>query len=494
MAGREEEPEMVVRNYKMFVDGKWVSSAGGRTFDDLNPYTGEVYAHIPAGTREDATRAIEAASAAFPEWARTAPGEKRRIFLKAADIMEGRQDELVRAMAEEAGGTIGIGIFQMIFVPGLYRAAAQAAYEVKGETIPSDYPNTFFMTVRQPAGVVACFAPFNVPFILGSRSFTLPMAYGNTIVLKPSEEAPVTGGLLLAEIFEEAGLPAGVLNVITSTRDDAAEVGDEMIAHPAVRRVSFTGSTEVGRIIGEKAGRHLKRAVLELGGKDPLIILADSDMEYALDAAVWGSFLHQGQICMSTERIIIEKKIAKEFTDKFKKRAQSLPLGDPADPGTVIGPLINRKAVEKLHSHVEEAVIGGATLVTGGQYDNNLYHPTVVTDVKPSMRLFSEQSFGPVAPIMVVDDAEEALAVANNSAYGLSAGIITKDFTRALDIALRLETGMVHINDQSVNDEPQAPFGGVKGSGYGRFGGDAALDEFTELRWINVQRVPRTYP
>jgi aldehyde dehydrogenase (NAD+) len=261
-----------------------------------------------------------------------------------------------------------------------------------------------------------------------------------------------------------------------------------------VRRISFTGSTEVGRIIAEKAGRHLKRAVLELGGKDPLIILGDADVDYAVDAAVWGSFLHQGEICMSTERIIVEKSVAKEFTDKLKRRAEELPVGDPTNPAMVIGPLINQRAVDKVHAHVEEAVAGGAHLETGGRFDNLLYYPTVLTEVDPDMRVFREQTFGPVAPVVVVKDRDEALAVANNSDYGLSAGIITNDFTRALDMAARLETGMVHIGDQTVNDEPQAPFGGVKGSGYGRFGGQAALDEFTELRWINVQTRPRTFP
>jgi aldehyde dehydrogenase (NAD+) len=485
---------MIATKQEMFIGGKWVGAVGGETFDDMNPYTGEVYARVPAGSRKDATLAIEAARDAFPEWASTPPGVKRQIFLKAADIMERRQDELVRAMMEEVGGTIGISMFQMFFVPGLYRMAAGAAYDVKGETIPADHPGSFFMAIRQPAGVVACFAPFNVPYILGSRSFVLPMAYGNTAVLKPSEDAPLTGGLLLAEIFEEAGLPPGVLNVITGTREAAEEIGDEMISHPAVRRISFTGSTEVGRIIAEKAGRHLKRAVLELGGKDPLIILGDADIDYAADAAAWGAFLHQGEICMSTERIIVERSIAKEFTEKLKERALALPMGDPTNPATVIGPLINQRAVEKVHAHVEEAVAGGATLVAGGQYDNLIYHPTVVTDVERDMKLFTDQTFGPVAPIVVVKDREEALAVANDSKYGLSAGIITGDFTQALDLALRLETGMVHIGDQTVNDEPQAPFGGVKGSGYGRFGGQAALDEFTELRWINVQRTPRTFP
>lgn len=485
---------MSAKNYKMYIDGNWVDALSGQTFEDMNPYTGEVYASLPSSRREDAKRAIEAAQKAFPAWANTPPSARRKIFLKAADIMERRQDELVRAMMEEVGGTIGISMFQMFFVPGLYRMAAGAAYDVKGEIIPADHPNSFFMAIRQPAGVVSCFGPFNVPYILSSRAFALPVAYGNTAVLKPSEEASVTGGILLAEIFEEAGLPPGVLNVITCSREDAVEVGDEMIANPAVRRISFTGSTEVGRIIAEKAGRHLKRAVLELGGKDPLIILGDADIDYAVDAATWGAFLHQGEICMSTERIIIEKNLAHEFTEKLKERALALPMGDPTNPATAIGPLINQRAVDLVHAHVQDAIAGGAELVTGGKYDNLVYHPTIVTDVKPDMRIFTDQTFGPVAPIVVVNDAEEALAVANNSKYGLSSGILTKDFTRALDIAMRLETGMVHIGDQTVNDEPQAPFGGVKGSGYGRFGGQAALDEFTELRWINVQRVPRTFP
>ena len=484
----------MVTDSKMFIDGSWVAANGGETFDDMNPFSGEVYARVPAGSREDAGRAIAAAQAAFPKWASSPPAMRREIFLKAADIMERRQDELVRAMMEEVGGTIGISMFQMHFVPGLYRMAAGAGYDVKGEVIPADHADSFFMAIRQPAGVVACFAPFNVPYILGSRSFTFPMAYGNTIVLKPSEEAPLTGGLLLAEIFEEAGLPPGVLNVITSTREAAADVGDEMISNPAVRRISFTGSTEVGRIIAEKAGRNLKRAVLELGGKDPLIILGDADIDYAVDAAAWGAFLHQGEICMSTERIIVEKSVAEEFTAKLAQRAEQTPMGDPTDPATAIGPLINQAAVDKVDAHVQEAIDGGARLVSGGKHEGLVYHPTVVTEVDPGMRLFREQTFGPVAPIVVVDDRDEALAIANDSEYGLSSGIITNDFTRALDMAMKLEMGMVHIGDQTVNDEPQAPFGGVKGSGYGRFGGQAALDEFTELKWINVQRTPRTFP
>ena len=478
----------------MYIGGKWVDAKSKETFKDYNPYNGEVFATVPKGKREDTKRAIEAAAAAFPEWSTTSPGVRRKLFLKAADIFEKRQEELVRVLNEESGSTMGISMFQMFFVPGLYREAAAQAYSVTGEIIPADYPGAFFMALRQPAGVVGAFGPFNVPYILSSRAFALPLAYGNTAVLKPSEEVPVSGGILLAEVFDEAGFPPGVFNVITHSREDAPEVGDELITHPAVRRISFTGSTEVGRIVAEKAGKNLKRAVMELGGKDPLIVLRDADLDFAADAASWGAFLHQGQICMSTERIIVERPIADAFTEKLAQRANALKVGDPRDPSVAIGPLINQAALNKVDGHVKEAVSGGAELVTGGTHKGLVYHPTIVTDVKYDMRIFTDQTFGPVAPIVVVGDAEEALQVANNSKYGLSSGIITNDFNRALAMAQKLETGMVHIGDQTVNDEPQVPFGGVKGSGYGRMGGKAALDEFTELRWISVQQTKRTFP
>jgi acyl-CoA reductase-like NAD-dependent aldehyde dehydrogenase len=482
------------KNYQMYIGGKWVDATNKETFEDYNPYNGEVFANVPKGKREDAARAIEAAAAAFPEWAASPPSLRRKLFLKAADIFEKRQDELVRVVAEETGSTIGIAMFQMFFVPGLFREAAAQTYSVTGEIIPADYPGAFFMALRQPAGVVGAFCPFNVPYILSSRAFALPLAYGNTAVLKPSEEAPVSGGLILAEIFEEAGFPPGVLNVITHTKEDAPEVGDELIVQPAVRRISFTGSTEVGRIVAEKAGRNLKRAVMELGGKDPLIILRDADLDFAADATSWGAFLHQGQICMSTERVIVERPIADAFIEKLAQRAGALKAGDPRDPSVAIGPLINQSALDKVDAASWEAVKDGAELVVGGKHDGLVYHPTIVTDVKYDMRIFTDQTFGPVAPIVIVDDAEEALQVANNSKYGLSSGIITNDFNRALMMARKLETGMVHIGDQTINDEPQVPFGGVKGSGYGRMGGKAALDEFTELRWISVQQTKRTFP
>lgn len=484
----------MVKEHKMYIDGEWVAAADGTTFDDRNPYTGDVYAKVASGKAEDAIRAVDAAAEAFPGWAATPPAERAMYFLKAADILERRQQDIVGILTEETGGTFGWDMFQTHFTPGLLRAAAAQVHMVTGEIIPADLPGAFFMALRQPVGVVVGIAPWNAPLILSLRAVALPMAYGNTTVLKPSSESPISGGLVYAEIFEEAGLPKGVLNVLTNGPGFSGEVGDELIAHDQVRRISFTGSSEVGREIAEKAGRHLKRVTLELGGSDPVIILRDADVDYAVNAATFGRFLHQGQICMSSKRLIVEKPNADEFIEKFVKKASGLKVGDPREPDTVIGPLINQEQLEKLAAQVEDALARGAKLLCGGKHEGLCYYPTVLSEVTEDMKVLQEETFGPVAPVIVVEDAEEALRVANNSRYGLSAGVITRDFEKGLSIAERLETGMVHINDSSINDEPQVPFGGVKESGWGRHGGLAALEEFTELRWVTMQRTPRHYP
>jgi acyl-CoA reductase-like NAD-dependent aldehyde dehydrogenase len=484
----------MAKEYKMYINGEWVAAADGTTFDDYNPYTGEVYATVASGKAEDAKRAVDAAAEAFPGWAATPPAERAMCFLKAADIMERRQQEIVGILTEETGGTFGWDMFQTHFTPGLLRAAAAQVHMVTGEIIPADLPGAFFMALRQPVGVVVGIAPWNAPLILSLRAVALPMAYGNTTVLKPSSESPISGGLIYAEIFDEAGFPKGVLNVLTNGPGFSREVGDELIAHPQVRRISFTGSTEVGRELAEKAGTHLKRVTLELGGSDPVIILRDADVNYAVNAATFGRFMHQGQICMSSKRFIVEKPIADEFIEKFVNRASGLKVGDPREPDTVIGPLINQEQLDKLAAQVEDALARGAKLLCGGKHEGLCYYPTVLTEVTEDMKVLQEETFGPVAPVIVVEDAEEALRVANNSRYGLSAGVITRDFEKGLSIAERLETGMVHINDSSIHDEPQVPFGGVKESGWGRHGGLAALEEFTELRWVTMQRTPRQYP
>jgi aldehyde dehydrogenase (NAD+) len=484
----------MAREYLMYINGEWVKAKSGQSFDDYSPFTGEVLGKIPAGGRVEAKQAIAAADAAFPAWSHTPPAERASYFLKAADILEKRQQELIKTLAEEAGTTFGVGMFQLGFTPGLLRQAAAQMHAASGEIIPADLPGAFFMTIRQPVGVVAGISPWNVPLILSLRAFTLPLAYGNTTVLKPSAETPVSGGLVIAEIFEEAGFPKGVFNVVTNAPGSSQEVGDEFIENPRVKRISFTGSTETGRQLAEKAGKHLKRVALELGGNDPLIILKDADIGYAVNAAAFGRFMHQGQVCMSSKRIIVEKPIAQEFIKEFVKKAKGLKVGDPRQPDTIIGPLINQWQLDTLKSQVEEAVNKGAKLLCGGRYEGLCYYPTILSEVTADMKVFNEETFGPVAPVIVVKDADEAVAVANNSSYGLSAGVITRDFEKGLTIAERLETGMVHINDSSILDEPQVPFGGVKESGWGRLGGRAALEEFTELRWITMQRTPRQYP
>jgi acyl-CoA reductase-like NAD-dependent aldehyde dehydrogenase len=484
----------VPKTYKMYIGGKWVPAIDGETFDDYNPYNGEVFAKLPSGKRGDARKACDAAAAAFPEWSHTPPAKRQRYLLRAADIFEKRQQEILNIVTQETGATFGFGMFQTGFVSGLLREAAAQVHAIGGDIIPADLPGAFFMAIRQPVGVVAGIAPWNAPLILSLRAVALPMAYGNTTVLKPSAEAPVSGGIIFAEVFEEAGFPEGVFNVVTNGPGSSGEVGDELIGHPKVRRLSFTGSSEVGRQIAEKAARHLKKVTLELGGNDPLIVLKDADVDYAVNAATFGRFNHQGQICMSSKRIIVERPLAAHFTKKFVEKAQTLKVGDPQDPDTIIGPLINQGQVDKLHKQVQEAIKQGAKLVCGGKYDGRCYYPTVLTNVAPDMNIAREETFGPVAPIIVVEDADEAVRVANDSRFGLSAGVITGDFQKGLEIAERLESGMVHINDSSVHDEPQVPFGGMKESGYGRHGGRAAIEEFTELRWISIQRTPRQYP
>jgi acyl-CoA reductase-like NAD-dependent aldehyde dehydrogenase len=482
------------REYRQFIGGQWTGAAGGGTYEDGDPFTGETVATVPAGGAADARAAIEAAAAAFPAWAATPPAARQAIFLKAADVLESRRDEVVSMLARETGCTFGFGMFQMHFVPGLFRQAAAIPYQPIGQVIPSD-TGTFAMGVRKPVGVVGSIAPWNAALILSARSLAAPLALGNTVVLKPSEWSPWAGGLLWGEVFTEAGLPEGVLNIVTHAPGEAGPIGDELVSHPAVRRINFTGSTNVGRKLAEAAGRHLKRVVLELGGYNPLIVLGDADLDYAVDATAFGAFLHQGQICMSARRVIVERSIADDFTQKLAAKASGLAAGDPKEPATVIGPLINADAHAMVSRRVEEAVQKGATLLAGGESaGSNVYRATVLAEVPEDAELAQHETFGPVLAVEVVDDADAAVARANATSYGLAAGIITTDPDRGLALADRLESGIVHINDQPVSDEPQMPFGGVKDSGWGRFGGQAAMDEFTELRWITVQSGSHPYP
>ena len=481
------------QEYRQFVGGKWVGAGDGATFDDRDPFTGETVAIVPAGGAEDARRAIEAAADAFDAWAATPPAVRQGIFLKAADVLESRRDEVVSLLARESGCGFGFGMFQMQFVPGLLRQAAALAYAPIGTVIPSD-TGAFSMGLRRPAGVVGAIAPWNAALILSARSIAAPLALGNSVVLKPSEWSPVVGGLIWGEIFGEAGMPAGVLNIVTHAPGEARPIGDELVAHPAVRRLNFTGSTTTGRKLAEAAGRHLKRIVLELGGYNPLVVLADADVEYAVDASVFGAFLHQGQICMSARRIVVERPIADEFVEKLVAKTKTLKAGDPKEMDTIIGPLINEDALATVQARVEDAVAKGAKVLAGGEAVGPCYAATVLADVPAESEFAQVETFGPVVAVEVVDGAEEAIERANATSYGLSSGILTSDPDRGLALAHKLDAGIVHVNDQPVGDEPQMPFGGVKDSGFGRFGGQAVIDEFTELRWITVQSGSHPFP
>jgi len=478
---------------QLLIGGEWTDARSGETYSQSFPFTGEEVGVAAAAGRDDARAAVDAARHAFGDWSRSAPAMRREVLNKAADLLMERQREIAGIVTEETGGVFGWGMFNVQLAAGMLREAAAQAYGLVGEVIPSDVPGKLAMGVRAPAGVVVGIAPWNAPVILGTRAVATPLAYANTVVLKASEICPRTHGTIV-QALTDAGLPPGVINLVTNRPEDAADVVDELIAHPATRRINFTGSTKVGRVIAEQAGKHLKRVLLELGGKAPMVVLADADLDRAAAAASFGAFFHQGQICMSTERIVVDRVIADSLAEKLAERARALLVGDPREPSTAIGPLVNRAAIERVTGLVEDAVQKGAKALSGGRAEGPCFPPTVLADVSPDMRLYSEESFGPLLAIMPVEGPDEAVRVANDSEYGLSAAVFSEDVPRALELAQRIESGICHVNDTTVQDEPQMPFGGVKASGFGRFGGRAALEEFTELRWITVQELPRQYP
>jgi aldehyde dehydrogenase (NAD+) len=477
----------------LYINGEWKAAENNAQFPVYNPATGEVWTSVADASRADAAAAIAAAATAQGAWAERSHSERARLLVKAADVLEARKKDFQDALIDEGGAWIGKTMFETGYSVGVFRAAAAAAYQVNGEILPSDH-GKLSLVVREPLGVVSVISPWNFPLILSSRGFAVALAVGNSIVLKPSEETPVSGGLLLAEALEEAGFPPGVFNVVTCSREHVAAVGDELISNPAVRGVSFTGSTAVGAQVAAKAGGLLKKCCVELGGKDALIVLDDADIEHAVNAATFGSFMHQGQICMSVERIIVHRDVAAEFTEKFVQNTKKLKVGNPREMGNCIGPIINQKQLDKIREQVDDAVAKGAKVLCGGKYSGLFYEPTILTNVTPDMKVMREETFGPLAPIVVVGSVDEAIDVANDSEYGLSAGIITRNEERGLAIARRLKTGMAHINDSSVNDEPHVPFGGVRSSGLGRHGGKAGIDQFTEMRWITLDRGGRHYP
>jgi acyl-CoA reductase-like NAD-dependent aldehyde dehydrogenase/ABC-type branched-subunit amino acid transport system ATPase component len=465
----------------------------GATFDRLDPMTGEVASRAAASSAEDARRAADAAAAAFPAWSETAPAARRALLSKAADLLEAAGAKFAPLMGAETGATAMWAGFNCMLAAGMVREAAAMTTQIAGEVIPSNVPGSLAMGYRQPVGVVAGIAPWNAPVILGVRAIAMPLACGNTVVLKASEMCPGTHRLI-GSIFRDAGFPPGVVNVVTNAPKDAGAVVEALIAHPAVRRVNFTGSSRVGKIIAKKCAEYLKPVLLELGGKSPLVVLDDADLDEAVNAAAFGAFANQGQICMSTERIVVDDKIADEFVKRFAAKAKSLSVGDPREGKAILGSVVDRSAADRVTSLVLDAVAKGAGLVAGGSVNGTLINAHVLDKVTPEMRIYEEESFGPVTTVVRVRGDEEAIRVANDTPYGLSAAVFSRDVTRAFAVAKRIDTGICHINGPTVHDEAQMPFGGVKDSGYGRFGGKAAINEFTELRWITIQSGHRHYP
>lgn len=469
------------------------NASGGAVFERRNPITGEIATIAAAATVEDAQRAADSAAAAFPEWSKSSPNERRKILLKAAEVLESKRSQFIEAMSAEVGATAGWAIFNVMLAADMLREAASLVTQIKGEVIPSNRPGSLAMAVRQPAGVVLSMAPWNAPVILGVRSLATPLACGNTVVMKTSELCPRTHRLIV-ETLLEAGLPKGALNAVSNAPEDAGEIVEALIAHPAVRRVNFTGSTRVGRIIAEQAGRHLKPALLELGGKAPFVVLDDADLDEAVAAAAFGAYMNQGQICMSTERVVVLEEIADTFVEKLAAKAATLTAGDPTKGDTPLGSVVDARAAQRLEQLIKDATSKGAVLAAGGRIDGTIMDATLLDKVTPSMRIYGEESFGPVVTVVRVGTVDEAVRVANDTEYGLSAAVFGKDVNRALSVARRIESGICHVNGPTVHDEAQMPFGGVKSSGYGRFGGNWGIAEFTELRWLTVQDGHIHYP
>ena len=474
----------------VFIAGKWQPGRGG-DYPVVAPATGAELGRMGRATAEDVAQAAASAAQAQREWAALPHTARAAVLRRAGDLWQEHGEEISGWNVREVGAVPGMAGFSLhVAAEECYEAASLPSRPL-GELLPSEQPR-LSMARRMPAGVVGVIAPFNVPIILAIRSVAPALALGNAVLLKPDPRTAVTGGALMARIFEEAGLPAGVLQVLPG----GADVGEALITDPAVRVISFTGSTAVGRRVGELAGRHLKRAHLELGGNSALLVLEDADVEAAVNLAAWGSFFHQGQICMTTGRHLVAEPVYDAFVEALAAKAAQLPVGDPATAQVALGPVIDAGQRDKIHSLVTASVEAGAALAAGGTYEDLFYRPTVLSEVPLTAPAFAEEVFGPVAPITKVASVEDAIRLAADSEYGLSLGIVTRDVMRGLQVAEQIPTGIVHINDQTVNDEANVPFGGVRASGTGtRFGGaQANIEAFTETRWITMRGEPASYP
>ncbi|MCK1272210.1 MULTISPECIES: aldehyde dehydrogenase [unclassified Bradyrhizobium] len=476
----------------LLINGQDQAASSGKVFERRNPLSQEVASRAAAATASDADAAVAAASAAFAAWSALGPNARRALLLKAADALEAKRDAFVRIMMAEIGTTEIWSAFNVKLATGMLREAASLTTQIAGEVIPSDKPGCLAISIRQPAGVCLGIAPWNAPIILGVRAVATALACGNSVVLKASEICPGTHRLI-GEVFKDAGFPPGVVNVLTNAPADAPALVERLIANPAVRRINFTGSTRVGRVIAELAGRQLKPVLLELGGKAPLVVLDDADVDAAVAAVAFGAFINQGQVCMSTERVIVDEAVAASFVDKLAKKTAALPAAPRSGP-VVVGSMIDEAPAKHVVALIDDAVAKGAVKLAGGDRVGTVVPATVLDRVVPGMRIYTEESFGPVVSVIRASGVDDAVRLANDTEYGLSAAVFGRDVARALTVAQRIESGICHVNGSTVHDEAQMPFGGMKGSGYGRFGGQAGIAEFTDLRWITIETQPQHYP
>ncbi|MGG4489682.1 aldehyde dehydrogenase family protein [Metabacillus idriensis] len=476
---------------KQFINGEWINGSSDKTIKNTNPYNGDLINEFNSADEGDLDRAYLAAEQAQKEWAAALPQEKQTVLDKVALALTERKEEIIDMLVHESGSTKVKAEIEWAASLRIVKEASTFPYRMEGKILPSSIPGKENRVYRTAKGVIGVIGPWNFPLHLAMRSVAPALAAGNTVVIKPASETPITSGFLIGELFEKAGAPKGTVNVVAGR---GSEIGDAFIEHRVPKLISFTGSTEVGRHIGELAGKHLKDTALELGGNNVMVVLADADLEKAAESAAFGKFLHQGQICMALNRIIVEESVHDEFVELFKEKVSMLQSGNPSDAKTAVGPLINHDQIERIQKDLEESLKSGAEKIYGGEIDGNVMHPIILTNVTNDMPIAKNEIFGPVAPILKAKDVAEAIKLANGSPYGLSGSVFTKDLHRGAAVAKQIETGMIHVNDQSVNDEAHVAFGGEKDSGLGRFGGEWALDKFTTVKWIGVQEKDRSYP
>ncbi|MDF3300634.1 aldehyde dehydrogenase family protein [Streptomyces tropicalis] len=476
---------------QQYIDGAWRPGTGSWDIIDFNPYDSEKLASITIATVDEVDEAYRAAARAQKEWAATNPYTRRGVFERALRLIEEREQEIADAITAELGGTRLKAGFELHLAKEFLRESVHLALRPEGRILPSPVDGKENRVYREPVGVVGVISPFNFPFLLSIKSVAPALALGNAVVLKPHQNTPVTGGSLIAKIFEDAGLPGGLLNVVIT---DIAEIGDAFIEHPVPKVISFTGSDQVGRHVATVCAAQFKRSVLELGGNSALVVLDDADVDYAVDAAVFSRYVHQGQVCMAANRVLVDRSVAEEFTARFVAKVASLKVGDPRDPETVIGPLINSSQADAVSAAVEQALAEGATALLHGTATDNLVAPSVLTGLPADSALLRQEIFGPVAFVVPFDGEEEAVRIVNDTPYGLSGAVHTGDVERGVRFARQIDTGMFHVNDGTVHDEPLVPFGGEKHSGLGRLNGETTLEAFTTVKWVSVQHGRSAFP